>query len=117
MLIPVDHKPSADGAIERGLRAIQAFGDEESQLQLLHVGPGSDFPDLCIPDGPWRVARVHRDGNPVTEILAAAEESRANLLIMVTEGAEGYLDILRGTTTEQVLRRAPCPVLSVPADF
>ena len=41
----------------------------------------------------------------------------ANLLIMVTKGTDGFLDVLRGTTTEQVLRKAPCPVLSVPASF
>jgi nucleotide-binding universal stress UspA family protein len=34
---------------------------------------------------------------------------------MATEGHEGILDALRGSVTEQVVRRAPCPVLAVPA--
>jgi nucleotide-binding universal stress UspA family protein len=58
-----------------------------------------------------------RQGSPSTEILDAAEEISANLIIMVTDGAHGYLDILRGTTSENVLRKAPCPVLTVPASF
>ncbi len=117
VLIPVDHQPPSEAAIERGLRAMQAYGEANSELVLLHVGSESDFPKVDIPQGPWNVERIVRQGNPVTEILAAAEDHRANLLIMVTEGSHGFLDVLRGTTTEQVLRQTPCPVLSVPASF
>ncbi len=117
VLIPVDHVPPVGGAIERGLRAITGFGDAQSRLTLLHVGPESEFPEVHVPTGPWNIVRSCRQGNPVTEILAAAEESNANLLIMVTKGTEGFLDMLRGTTTEQVLRNVHCPVLSIPAHF
>jgi nucleotide-binding universal stress UspA family protein len=34
---------------------------------------------------------------------------------MPTAGREGVFDALRGSTTERVLRRAPCPLLAVPA--
>ena len=117
VLIPIDHDPPSESAIERGLRAIEAYGHDRSKLTLLHVGPESEFPDVQVPVGPWQVDRAAREGNPVSEILAAADECAANLLIMATKGSEGFLDILRGTTTEQVLRQAPCPVLSVPADY
>jgi nucleotide-binding universal stress UspA family protein len=33
---------------------------------------------------------------------------------MATEGHQGFLDALRGSTTERVLRGALCPVLAVP---
>jgi nucleotide-binding universal stress UspA family protein len=33
---------------------------------------------------------------------------------MPTRGREGILDALRGSVTEQVLRRAECPLLAVP---
>ncbi len=33
---------------------------------------------------------------------------------MVTRGHDGLADVLRGSHTEQVLRDAGCPVLSVP---
>jgi nucleotide-binding universal stress UspA family protein len=117
VLVPVDHRPPCEEAIDRGLRAIEAYGHDQSRLTLLHVGPESKFPVVDVPNGRWNIVRVAREGNPVSEILATAEECMANLLIMVTEGSHGYLDILRGTTTEQVLRQAPCPVLSVSAHF
>ena len=117
VLVPIDHEPPAEAAVERGLRAIEAYGHEQSKLTLLHVGPKSEFPVVRIPLGPWHVEQVAREGSPVAEILDVAEQCQANLLIMVTQGTEGFLDVLRGTTTEQVLRQTPCPVLSVPADF
>jgi nucleotide-binding universal stress UspA family protein len=116
VLIPVDHSPPVGGAVERGLRALAAYGQNEAKLTLLHVGPESGFPSVTIPSGQWLVDRIARQGVPVTVILAAAQESTANLVIMVTKGTDGFLDALRGTTTEQVLRHAPCPVLAVPSD-
>ena len=117
ILVPIDHDPPSEAAIERGLRALSAYGREDSKLTLLYVGSESEFPEVNVPSGPWRVDRAVRSGNTVSEILDVAGQSKANLLIMVTKGTNGFLDILRGTTTEQVLRQAPCPVLSVPTDF
>ncbi|HEX2928596.1 MAG TPA: universal stress protein [Candidatus Binatia bacterium] len=34
---------------------------------------------------------------------------------MATEGRHGFVDAVRGSVTEQVVRGAPCPVLAVPA--
>jgi nucleotide-binding universal stress UspA family protein len=67
-------------------------------------------------DSPFTVTRSARPGSVVDEILAAAAESQANLIVMATAGHQGFLDALRGSTTERVLRHAPCPVLAVPAD-
>ncbi len=117
VLIPVDHEPSPDAAIERGLRALAAFGDGESTLTLLYVGLETEFPVVAVPEGPWRVVRSVRIGEPAEEIVSAAEETDADLVIMVTQGTDGVLDVLRGTTTMQVLRKTPCPLLSVPANF
>jgi nucleotide-binding universal stress UspA family protein len=44
-----------------------------------------------------------------------ATEQPADLIAMATEGHKGFLDVLRGSTTERVLRDARCPVLAVPA--
>ncbi|TWU31808.1 universal stress protein [Novipirellula artificiosorum] len=116
VLVPVDHTPDCDSAFERGLRAIETFGGDQSDLTLLHVGSESRFPDVNLPEGPWRINRVVRKGNAAAEILSAADACQASLIIMVTEGTHGILDVVRGTTTEQVLRQAPCPVLAVPAN-
>ena len=56
-----------------------------------------------------------RPGDPVDEIVAAASEWAADLIVMTTQAHTGVLDALRGSTTERILRRASCPVLAVPA--
>ena len=115
IIVPVDSTPTPDEAIDRGLRAISAFGSDSATLTLLHVGSTS-MPDVDIPDGPWQVERrLVPAGNPATEIVSLAEQTQANLIAMVTEGVHGFLDVFRGSTTDQVVRHAPCPVLALPA--
>jgi hypothetical protein len=64
----------------------------------------------------FEVTREARSGDVVDEILAAAAGCQADLIAMATAGHQGFLDVLRGSTTERVLRNAPCPMLAVPAD-
>jgi len=45
-------------------------------------------------------------------ILQVAADREADLIVMTTKGHEGFLDALRGNTTERVLRQARCPVLA-----
>jgi len=56
-----------------------------------------------------------RAGDVVSTIPQVADEQQADLIAMPTAGRYGFLDAVRGSTTERVLRHAPCPVLSVPA--
>ena len=51
----------------------------------------------------------------VESILDAASEASADVIIMATAGRNGFLDALRGSTTERVLRAARCPLLAIPA--
>ena len=39
-----------------------------------------------------------------------------NLIVMSTDGRHGFLDTLRGSHSERVLRRTPCPLLAIPVD-
>jgi nucleotide-binding universal stress UspA family protein len=92
------------------------MSDKKATITLLHVGDGEELSSMHAHDGPqWAFARMHREGDPVAEIEAAAELVRADLIVMPTEGRHGVFDALRGSTTERVLRRARCPVLAVPA--
>jgi nucleotide-binding universal stress UspA family protein len=52
---------------------------------------------------------------PHNIFFRAAGEREIGLIVIATAGREGILDALRGSVTEQVLRRAPCPVLAAPA--
>ncbi len=114
ILVPVDHAPRADDAVELATRAASALGDWPVEITLLHVGD-DEPPELSPPTGEaWRFREATREGDPVDEILAEADAERADLLVMATQGHAGVLDALRGSVTERVLRRASCPLLAVP---
>ena len=52
-------------------------------------------------------------GKPSAEIIRFARESEIDMIVLGTHG-KGMLDqALFGSTTERVVRRAPCPVLTV----
>jgi nucleotide-binding universal stress UspA family protein len=53
------------------------------------------------------------EGNPVEEILNLAEETESNLIFMGTHGRKGLGRLLMGSVAEQIVRKAPCPVLTV----
>ena len=116
VLIPVDRTPDPSTAVELARRAAAVMSEELATITLLHVGDEKELASVRAQDGPqWTFARMHRDGDPVDEIVAAAELVRADLVVMPTEGRHGVFDALRGSTTERVLRRLRCPLLAVPA--
>ena len=52
-------------------------------------------------------------GTPFLEILRTAREKNVELIVVGTHGRTGLDHVLFGSTAEKVVRRAPCPVLSV----
>lgn len=60
------------------------------------------------------VEAMIREGSAASEILNQAIALNADLLIIGTHGRSGFERLLLGSVTEQVLRKAACPVLSVP---
>ena len=54
-------------------------------------------------------------GDPVNEIIRHAETEDIDLIVMATHGRRGLSRLLMGSVTEQVVRCAPCPVLSIRA--
>ncbi len=54
------------------------------------------------------------EGGVVAEVLARARGWPADLLVMGTHGRGGFERWVLGSVTEKVLRKAPCPVLTVP---
>jgi nucleotide-binding universal stress UspA family protein len=52
--------------------------------------------------------------NPAPPILSCAESMNADLIVMGTHGHSGFERLLLGSVTEKVLRKARCPVLTVP---
>ncbi len=115
VLIPVSHKPDPRAAFQFAIRASQLMGSKKTEITLLHVGTAESAPVFDLPQDPgWSWRPIQREGELEEVIVSVAEEIDANVIAMVTQGREGVRDALRGTTTEQVVRRAPCPVLSIP---
>ena len=56
---------------------------------------------------------IEEDGDAVAAILRKAEGTGCDLIVMGTHGRTGVGRLLMGSVAEQVLRRAPCPVLTV----
>jgi nucleotide-binding universal stress UspA family protein len=53
------------------------------------------------------------DGDARDAILQAARAVHADLIVIGTHGRRGLSRVLLGSVAEDILRRAPCPVLAV----
>ena len=56
---------------------------------------------------------VIRRGVPFVEILRAAAALEVDMIIIATHGRSGLKQMFFGSTAEKVVRKAPCPVLSI----
>jgi nucleotide-binding universal stress UspA family protein len=75
------------------------------------------FVKRALPTTPKKrqdLALVVSAGNPAEEILRHTRRMRADLLVMGSHGLSGIRKVFFGSTTEQVLRSAPVPVLAIP---
>ncbi len=112
VLIPIDHAPPPAAAVRAIMGFAQALAGGAAEQRLLHVGQA---PPQVAGDKyrPLPVEAGH--GEVVDAIVKAAADWSADLIGMPTAGHHGFMDAVRGSTTERVLRHAPCPVLAVPA--
>jgi len=60
-----------------------------------------------------RVVRATRMGNPFVEISKYASERDIDLIVIGTHGRSALMHVLLGSVAERVVRKAPCPVLTV----
>ena len=64
----------------------------------------------------WRQSHTGRLPIPESLWMAAAEVARkhgVDLIVMGTHGRAGLAHVLLGSVAERVVRKAPCPVLTV----
>jgi nucleotide-binding universal stress UspA family protein len=54
------------------------------------------------------------EGEAAAEIIAAAQESKCDLIVLGTHGRSGLEHLTMGSVTEKVLRKAKRPVMTVP---
>ena len=139
ILVPTDMSDFSEHALRYGCEFARRFAAE---LHLLNVvqdvvamvpEPGMAFPapgeymqDLQqasqealdkLPDPEWvdgvAVVREIRIGTPFVEIVRYAKSADIDLIVIGTHGRSGLAHVLLGSTAERVVRKAPCPVLSV----
>jgi nucleotide-binding universal stress UspA family protein len=115
ILIPISSKPRPQPSVEATVRLIRNLQLPAGLVTLLHVGPAAEKPSVKPPKSTdWTWNSVARPGEPADIILQTATELGADLIVMTTDGSDGFLNGLRGTTSERVLQRAPCPVANLP---
>ncbi|MEX0717529.1 MAG: universal stress protein [Planctomycetaceae bacterium] len=141
ILLPTDFSENSHLALNYASAFAEKFGAE---LHLLHVvqdlvamvpEPGLAFPPpgdymnelkasaeqslARLPDPqPSSVGTVVRDvrqGPPFVEIIRYAREQEIDLIVMGTHGHTGLAHVFLGSVAEKVVRKAPCPVLTVRA--
>jgi nucleotide-binding universal stress UspA family protein len=112
ILIPVAETPSSHPALAGAARIVRQLECEEGGFTLLHVGEKQ--PVALTPRVPgWKWRRLLKKGNVIDAVLETAQKINADLIVMATDGRNGFLDALRGSHSERVLRHAPCPLLAI----
>ena len=140
ILFPTDFTPHAEQAFPHALYLGEEFGADVHMFHavVLHAAdpanPERAFPDLEVTyeeirawaaeqmeataeaaDRP-EVRLVHAEERaiaPAPAIVEYAEEEDVDLVVMATHGRRGVRRMLLGSVAEEVLRIAPCPVLTV----
>jgi nucleotide-binding universal stress UspA family protein len=85
-------------------RANRAIG--KRKLDRLTQAIQAEHPEL-------RVHNVLATGVVAEEVLRVARRLRCHLIVLATHGRTGLKHVLLGSVAENVVRRAPCPVLIV----
>lgn len=116
IVVPVDERLDPQPALEAATQLVTLLASPSVTISVLHVGTSSaPLDNLALssrPDITWETDL--RAGEVISEIVAAAEYPQTDLIALTTAGRHGFLDMLRGSTTERLLQQARCPLLAVP---
>ncbi len=138
ILVPTDFSRASSQAARY---ARELAKQNQAELVLVHVIMPAGSPDLIYGSMLWdegkildsaraalqqwqkeaglarvqKISRQIRVGVPFSEIVAAAGETKADLIVIPTHGHTGLQHYLLGGTAERVVRHAQCPVLVVRA--
>jgi nucleotide-binding universal stress UspA family protein len=142
ILAATDFSECSDHALRYACEFAEAFG---AALHLLHVNepPAAAYSEFGIgyvgvqeleeelkrgaaakletlPSSPWQgklaLTREVVMGTPFVEIVRYARDRDIDLIVVGTHGRGAIAHMLMGSTAERVVRKAPCPVLTVRAE-
>jgi nucleotide-binding universal stress UspA family protein len=118
VLVPVDSAPNPQPAVDAALLLAKTLAGVRTHFILLHIGRSEDRPSVSVSLEPGWTSEYQTWAGSIVDLILTTSRvggSPADLIVMSTHGHHGFLDALRGSTTERVLRAAECPVLAVPA--
>jgi universal stress protein A len=142
IVVPTDFSEFSNHALKYGCEFARRFSAE---LHLVNVvediyplvpEPGMMLPaaeeyltDLqksaqqaieALPPENWgeglEIVRTVLVGTPFLEIVRYAKEQDADMIVIGTHGRSGLVHVLMGSVAERVVRKSPCPVLTVRPD-
>ena len=112
VLIPVANSPKPQPAIEAAARLVRRMNCSQGTVTLLHVGQSDTMPAVRCPEvAGWNWTKKVQSGDVIQNIVDAGNE--ADLIVMATDGRNGFLDALRGSHSERVLRICATPLLTI----
>jgi universal stress protein A len=137
ILVPIDFSPCAERALDYACALAAKLGAKIHVVNAI----GTALPELSVALTDQMLASLRQsnaavldklleprrsatafgeirvvDDDPRDAILKAAREVHADLIVIGTHGRRGLARVLIGSVAEDVVRRAPCPVLAVRED-
>lgn len=136
ILVPTDFSTGSQNALRYACDFAEKFGAElhlmtsvqelVGDFDAFYAVPGNYLEEVrndaerrmqAFLDPNWnggkRVTRVVKTGVPFLEIIRYAKDSDIDLIVMGTHGRGAVAHMLMGSVAEKVVRKAPCPVLTV----
>jgi len=136
VLCPIDHSDCSKEALKY---AVTLAMRDKAKLLLLHIidirsfsegleamsKPLLDEETLeqlraklldCIPEeirDDMDVEAIVAQGIPFAEIISTAKEKKIDMIVIGSHGRTGLSHMMLGSVSEKVVRKAPCPVLTV----
>jgi nucleotide-binding universal stress UspA family protein len=115
ILIPIASSPRPQPSLDAAARLVSGLKAPAGTFTLVHVGQTDSFPSVSCPEvSGWEWKKELRTGNVIQTIVDASNDVDADLVVMATDGRNGFLDGLRGSHSERVLRLISMPLLTVP---
>lgn len=139
ILCPIDFSDYSRRALDHAVAIATWFESTITVLNIYPVVPAASYalgaPSLTAPlptpqDKDALLASMRRfaagiesdvpiqfeivEGNTASEIVERARATLSDLIVMGTHGRSGFEHLLLGSVTEKVIRKARCPVLTVP---
>ena len=115
VLIPIASTPRPEPALKAAARFVRKLNCSEGTFNVLHVGDSNTMTALTYKEvAGWTWKKHQQTGEVIDGIVNTAKSVDADLIVMATDGRNGFLDGLRGSHSERVLRYCATPLLTVP---